>query len=227
MVDFHTHILPGLDDGSRHLADSLEMLRMEQRQGVRTVVLTPHYYSTQQSPSQFLGRRQRVWERLSGGLEDGMPRLLLGAEVQYFDGMDHLRELPSLCIQGTNLLLLEMPFDRWDQRVIQTVQEIQRAGEIQLVLAHVERYLSFYRNPQALEAFRRAGVLMQVNASFFDGWLRRRKALSMLQSGAFQLMGSDCHNLTSRRPNWDLVPQEVQKTLGRVSRNLLRQHSIL
>lgn len=156
-----------------------------------------------------------------------MPRLLLGAEVQYFDGMDHLRELPSLCIQGTNLLLLEMPFDRWDQRVIQTVQEIQRAGEIQLVLAHVERYLSFYRNPQALEAFRRAGVLMQVNASFFDGWLRRRKALSMLQSGAFQLMGSDCHNLTSRRPNWDLVPQEVQKTLGRVSRNLLRQHSIL
>lgn len=223
MVDFHTHILPGLDDGSKNLDQSLQMLRMEQEQGVHTVILTPHYYSTQQSPEQFLSRRQRAWERLSGELEEGMPRLLMGAEVQYFDNMENLQNLSWLCIQGTRLLLLEMPFDRWDQRVVRSVQQIQWAGEIQVVLAHMERYLSFGQNPQALEELRRCGVLTQVNASFFDGWLRQKKALFMLRKGQFQLIGSDCHNLTSRKPNWDLVPEDVKKSVGQFSRKLLRQ----
>lgn len=226
MVDFHTHILPGLDDGSKHLTHSLQMLRMEREQGIDTVVLTPHFYSTQQSPEKFLSRRQGAWERLAGELEEGMPRLLLGAEVQYFDNMENLPCLSTLCIQGTRLLLLEMPFDHWDQRVVRTVQEIQGAGEIQVVLAHVERYLSFHRNPRALEELRRTGVLMQVNASFFDGWLHRKKALSMLRKGEFQLIGSDCHDPVTRKPNWELVPENVKGTVSRISHRLLQQHHL-
>lgn len=225
MIDFHTHILPGLDDGSRNLTNSLQMLRMEQQQGIDVVVLTPHFYSTQRSPEEFLSRRQRAWETLKDGWEDGMPRLMLGAEVLYFDNMDNLQSLPSLCIQGTRLLMLEMPFDHWDQRVVQTVQEIQSAGEIQVVLAHVERYLSF-RNDRSVELLRRSGVLMQVNTSFFQGWLRQKKALSMLRKGEFQLIGSDCHNLTNRAPNWESVPEEAIRTADRISRDLLQQFNL-
>lgn len=226
MIDFHTHILPGVDDGSRHLADSLELLRLERQQGIDAVVLTPHFYSSQQSPEKFLERRQRSWERLLDAWEEGMPQLLLGAEVQYFDSMENLPNLSSLCIQGTSLLLLEMPFAPWDQRVIRAVQEIQEFGEIQLILAHIERYLSFGENHRLLEPLRRSGVLMQVNASFFDGWLRRRKALSMLRKGEFQLLGSDCHNLDARKPNWGLVPEDVKQSVNRYSRKLLQQYQL-
>ena len=47
MIDFHTHILPGVDDGSKNLDESLQLLQMEQQQGIDIVVLTPHYYSSQ------------------------------------------------------------------------------------------------------------------------------------------------------------------------------------
>lgn len=226
MVDFHTHILPNLDDGSKSVGESLEMLRSERSQGIDTVVLTPHYYSGQNSPEEFLLRRQRSWEQLSGSLEEGMPRLLLGAEVQYFENMENLESLPSLCIRGTKLLLLEMPFCHWEDRVIHTVLELNGSDGLQIVLAHIERYLSFPRNCQALELLRRSGILMQVNASFFDGWFRRRKALAMLERGDFHLIGSDCHNTSSRKPNWNLVPEEVVKTVDQFSKALLGQSAI-
>ena len=226
MIDFHTHILPGVDDGSRHLTDSLEMLRMEQRQGVDLVALTPHFYSSQQSPEKFLERRERAWQRLLDAWEEGMPQLLLGAEVQYFDSIENLSSLSSLCIQGTSLLLLEMPFAPWEQRVIRAVQEIQEFGEIQVVLAHIDRYLSCGDNHRLLESLRRSGVLMQVNASFFEGWFHRRKALSMFRKGEFQLLGSDCHNLDARKPNWASVPEDVKQSVSRNSRKLLKQYQL-
>ena len=64
MVDFHTHILPGIDDGSRQTEESLELLRLERASGVDTVVLTPHFYASQNSPEGFLERRARAWDRL-------------------------------------------------------------------------------------------------------------------------------------------------------------------
>lgn len=226
MVDFHTHILPGIDDGSKDLQESLEMLRLEQKMGVEALVLTPHYYSGQNSPEKFLLRRDRAWKTLSGALEEGMPRLLLGAEVQYFDGMENLESLPLLCIQGTKLLLLEMPFCSWDARMLRTVQEINGMNGIQVILVHIDRYLSFPQNPGALALLRRSGILMQVNTSFFEGWFQRRKAMSMLKKGEFQLIGSDCHNLSSRRPNWELVPKEAMQSADQFSRRLLRQSGI-
>lgn len=226
MVDFHTHILPNLDDGSKSVRESLELLRLERSQGIDTVVLTPHYYSSQFCPEEFLSRRQSAWEQLSGSLEEGTPRLLLGAEVQYFESIDNLESLHSLCIQGTKLLLLEMPFCHWDERVVRRVQELNGSNGLQIVLAHIERYLPFSQNDRALELLRRSGILMQVNASFFDGWFHRRKALSMLKRGEFHLIGSDCHNMVSRPPNWAPVPEHVMNNVDQFSKALLRRSTI-
>lgn len=223
MVDFHTHILPNLDDGSKSLEESLEMLRLERAQGIDTVVLSPHYYSSQYCPEEFLQRRQRSWERLVQAVEPGMPRLLPGAEVQFFESIANFAMLPEFCIRGTNLLLLEMPFCHWDDRVVGTVLELNGSNGIQLVLAHIERYLSFGQNAKTLSLLRRAGILMQVNSSFFAGWLRRQKALGMFRRGEFQLIGSDCHNNSTRRPDWQAVPQEVLAQVSRYSSTLLEQ----
>ena len=224
MIDFHTHILPGVDDGSKNLGESLQLLQMEQQQGIDIVVLTPHYYSSQNSPEVFFRRRYQSWRLLRGAWKPGMPRLLLGAEVEFFEGITALANLQDFCIQRTSLLLLEMPFCSWSERIIRIVEELNGTGGIQIVLAHVERYLSFQGNAQALKRLRQGGILMQVNASFFEGWLSRRKALSMLDKGMVQFLGSDCHNLSSRKPNWELVPKAVMQSMEASSKYLLRQY---
>ena len=68
---------------------------------------------------------------------------MVGAEVHYFDGMSHTEELPLLTLESTNILLLEMPFGPWSQRMVEEVLEIQTRRNLQVLLAHVERYQSF------------------------------------------------------------------------------------
>ena len=215
-----------MDDGSKTVRESIQLLRMERQQGLNLVVLTPHYYSSQNSPEAFLRRRQRSWQALSGALEEGTPKLLLGAEVQYFESIGNLDNIQDLCIGGTRLLLLEMPFRRWDERTIQTVLSLNGTNGIQIVLAQVERYLSYPGNPAALDLLRRNGILSQMNVSCFDGWFRRRKATAMVREGKVHMFGSDCHNLSGRKPNWDLVPEGLWQSMDSNSKALLRQYLI-
>ena len=69
LTDFHSHILPEVDDGSRSVRQSLEMLRLEGEQGIRRVVATPHFYARQDTPERFLRRRERAWNALRGEME--------------------------------------------------------------------------------------------------------------------------------------------------------------
>lgn len=222
MIDFHTHILPGIDDGSKDVRQSLEMLRMEQKMGIDTIFLTPHFYASQNSPEIFLDRREEAWQKLQTGMEEGLPQLFLGAEVQYFESIGYAQNLSSLCIQGTNLLLLEMPFNRWDERMVRTVLDLNGMDGVQIVLAHIDRYLKFVKE-DVWDLFQRSGILMQLNASAFSGLLHRRKAVSLMQNGTVQFLGSDCHNLDSRKPNWELVPERAWQIAEQNCDYLLRQ----
>lgn len=222
MIDFHTHILPGMDDGSQNVHQSLEMLRMEQKMEIDTVFLTPHFYASQNSPEVFLNRREEAWQRLQAEMEGSLPQLLLGAEVQYFESIGYAENLSALCIQGTNLLLLEMPFSRWDDRAVRTVLDLNGTDGMQIVLAHIDRYLKFVKE-DVWDLFQRSGILMQLNASAFSGWLHRRKAVSLMEKGTVQFIGSDCHNLDSRKPNWELVPEQAWQIAQQNCDYLLRQ----
>ena len=111
MIDFHSHILPGIDDGSQSVEMSLEMLGALKAQGAGVVCATSHFYATERSPERYLYRRQEAFEKLKPQLPEDAPEILLGAEVLYFPGISRMEALPSLCLEGTNLLLLEMPFE--------------------------------------------------------------------------------------------------------------------
>lgn len=200
IVDFHTHILPGMDDGSADPAESAAMLAEEARQGVDLVVLTPHFYATENSPRQFLARRSAAYQRLMQVVRPEFPQLRLGAEVQYFEGMSRAESLDALRVEGTPLLLLEMPFSRWPSRTVSEVLELNDQQGMQVVLAHVERYLSMQRE-EVWRTFAENGVLMQASASAFRSWGKRRKIRSMMRDGMIQFFGSDCHNMDDRPPN--------------------------
>lgn len=199
-IDFHTHILPGMDDGSSSIQESLAMLEEESRQGAEMVVLTPHFYAQQNDVIAFLHRRTAAWQQLCPHLTPNLPQLRLGAEVQYFEGICSVEEVARLRIQGTRLLLLEMPFSRWSERMLQDVVELNTLPEQQVVLAHVERYLDF-QSKGTLDALLEQDILVQCNASFFQNWKTKHKAMTMLRHGKIHLLGSDCHNMHTRVPN--------------------------
>lgn len=212
MIDFHSHILPGIDDGSADIDESLALLEMLSRQGVDTVVATPHFYANHTSVEAFLSRRQDAYNRLKTVLTDGAPKIMLGAEVRYYEGISRMRDLRSLCIEGTRLLLLEMPMGHWTEYVIRELIDLSCSG-VTLILAHVERYYA----AQSRSAWNRlldSDILLQVNASLFLRFGTRRKAVRMLAKGEIQLIGSDCHNLTDRKPRMDEAAAYIEKRLG-------------
>lgn len=208
MIDFHTHILPCIDDGSQSITESVSMLREEKRMGIEAVVATPHFYANEHSPSSFLKKREQVWNQLKPYLWAELPRVYLGAEVQYFEGICAVEDIGLLRIQGTDMLLVEMPFTRWSDRMIEDILELNERDNVQIVLAHIERYMAMQQD-DIWQGLRDRGILMQCNVSFFDGWKTKYRAMSMLKNGQIHFLGSDCHNMRSRRPNWDILSDKA------------------
>lgn len=215
MLDLHTHILPGMDDGSASAEESLQMLRLEAEQGVDEIVLTPHFYPSRETPEQFLLRRQQACERLRSAVrgQENLPKLYLGAEVAYYDGISRSEAADGLCIGQSGAMLLEMPFCEWTRRMLDDVYELLTQRGIQPVLAHVERYLAF--QPRSIvDELIDHGVWLQMNASCFTRWQTSRRALGMLDRGEIHFLGSDCHNMSSRKPNMGEAAEKIQKKLG-------------
>ncbi len=213
MIDFHSHILPQIDDGSSGVKESLEMLEELSLQGVDTIVATSHFYATQRSPQEFLARRERAFEQLKARLPENAPRILLGAEVLYFPGMSRMDELSTLCIEGTNILLLEMPFRPWSEHMIREVHDLARSGRYTLMMAHIERY--YDDQPVSVwDDLLGEGVLMQSNADCFLPFFAGRKALRLLREDRIHLLGTDCHNMTSRPPQMDEALWVIRRRLG-------------
>lgn len=199
MIDFHSHILPGVDDGSASVEESLKMLSMLAEQGVDTVVATPHFYPGRMTAEDFLRNRDAAYKKLCESDLTGLPRVILGAEVKYYDSIRRMQELELLCAGDSGVLLLEMPFEKWSEMTLKEVATLSRSGRVTVVLAHIERYLPFQPH-SAWERLFESGVLTQVNASFFTRRFTRRKALNMLGTGMINVIGSDCHNTTTRQP---------------------------
>lgn len=223
MIDIHTHILPGMDDGSGSLEESLAMAKESARQGVRLLAATPHFYATQEDPERFLQRREKSLALLESAWQDSFPTLLVGAEVRYFDGISRVEKIAHLTLDHTRILLLEMPFTSWSRRMVEEVVELQRSRGLQVLLAHVERYLKD-QNGQVWETFRQNGVWMQCNANFFLRWQTKRKAQALFKKGEIQMLGSDTHNMTTRPPNLAMARDALVKSLGQaVWRSFERQ----
>lgn len=224
-IDFHTHILPGMDDGSRSVEESLEMLDASAQQGVGCVVLTPHFYADSDKPDRFLNRRAKSLGALRKQAGADSPLLIPGAEVQYFSGITVMDELPQLCIEGTGLLLLEMPFQKWPSRVIDDVLELNSRQGLQVMIAHLERYIG--AQPRGvLEVLLANHVLIQANAEFFVNRFSRRKALSMLKQGCIHLLGSDCHDMQSRPPMLGACMEIIQMKLGVTAADDIQQRAM-
>jgi len=217
MLDFHTHILPNVDDASQSVEESVSMIREELRQGVDTIVLTPHFYAKKTTPRELLAKRDEAFEKLSQALstEQEKPKLLLGSEVHYYMGIGRSNSITSLQIANSGVLLLELPFENtWSDSLFRDVRELHTNLGLQVVIAHVERYVTRWNEKRIIDQLMKEGAWIQANAAFFINPSTQRRALRLLKQGRIQVIGSDCHGIEKRIPNMVLVEEILTEKLG-------------
>ncbi len=217
MIDYHSHFLPGIDDGSKSINESLYMLSAWINQGVDNIVATPHFYADRNTPEKFLEDRKRSYNSLkkaisgySPELQAKFPGVMLGAEVHYFDGISHYEGLRDLCFEGTNLMLLEMPFRDWSERLLDEVANLHYTTGIMPIAAHIERY----SDQRLFNDFMDLDIFFQSNAHFIYDKKSTRKACKLLKSGTITFIGSDAHNTDTRPVNMGLAEDAITKALG-------------
>ena len=224
VIDFHAHILPGIDDGAKDLETSIEMLDKMKKQGVDLVVATPHFYADRMTVDGFLKNREKAYEAVESRRRDGWPKVMKGAEVAFFPGISKAGRVRELAIEAESAepsakggsaaagsgdesppgrgaaLLLEMPFRDWDRSVEQETVSLARGGLL-VILAHIERFMS-PANEKAIERLlSEPNIKAQANVNSLADRRLGRKLVPLFADGKARFIGSDCHGVRHRPPN--------------------------
>ena len=216
IIDFHSHILPGIDDGSASVEESIAMLRMEAEQGIERVVATPHFYPRHNTPEHFLRKRAEaevvLREEMAG--YEGLPRFIVGAEIYFFPGISDSEALRELTIGENRCIILEMPYSVWTESMYREIEGIFIKQNITPIIAHIDRYLRPFHTRKLMERLGDLPVLIQANANFFLRKETKRTALRLLREDKIHLLGSDCHNTSTRVPNMGQALEIIGQHLG-------------
>jgi protein-tyrosine phosphatase len=234
MIDLHSHILPGIDDGSRSLDMSLDMARMAVDSGITTMACTPHIYPGlyMNDTAGIIAARDALQRELD---DQGIPlKLTTGADVHLVPGLlDGLRGgiVPSL--HGTRYLLLEPSHHVAPPRFQESVFQLVAAGYVP-VITHPERLTWVEDNYAVFGDLVRQGAWMQVTAGALTGVFGARAKYwgeRFLADGLTHIIASDCHSSGRRSPvAMEKAAEIAQRMLGKEEAALLmrgRQQKIL
>ena len=202
-VDAHSHILFGVDDGSKHRKDSLEMLEYEESLGVTDVWCTPHIMEDVPNTTEKLRERFAQLE----SLYTGRIRLHLAAEYMMDNLFEERLRSRNLLLHGERRLLVETTLNNPPYNLNATISLIRMAG-LTPILAHPERYR--YLGREDYRALAGSGVMLQMNLASLTGYYgntAREKAEWLLDNGLYSMFGSDCHRLKA------IMDQDMRKVL--------------
>ena len=179
-------------------------------------MLPPHFYANHDTPERFLRRRAAAWEMLQTAMaqEAGLPEVIPGAEVYYFSGISDSDQLHRLTTGQKRYIMLEMPTVPWTQNMYQEMENIYTKHGITPIIAHIDRYISPLRHRQILGRLEELPVLVQANSDFFLRSMTAPLALRMLKEKRIHLLGSDCHNCNTRKPELGRAIEKIEKHLG-------------
>lgn len=199
MIDLHAHILPGLDDGSQSLRESLEMARMAAQSGVRAMVVTPHC-----TDSRARAVRASV-ARLRSALEDAQIPLKLYEGMEIFGTGETaylLQEERLLTLNRSRYPLIEFPFQSNGDIETEILNSVLEAG-YRPVVAHPERYRYVQREPALMNLWQKMGCLFQINRGSLlgrFGYEAQKLALALVDRGFATAVASDAHSSHARTP---------------------------
>lgn len=201
LVDMHCHVLPNVDDGPSSMDSAVAVLIEAYRQGIRTMIATPHYH-----PGRYQVRGEQVMEKLAQ-LQAEIERekigikLYPGQECYYFSGlMDALREKEALTLAGSEYVLVEFSPETQFSEIERAVREFEMS-EYRMIIAHFERYECLFNRQERLEELKEHGALLQLNFDVLlvkDSLFRHFPWRAYLKNGIIDFLGSDSHSLRVR-----------------------------
>lgn len=214
-VDFHSHILPKFDDGAEDENMAVKMIEMSKGHGVNEIVSTSHCYPrNSEDIERFLIKREKSYNLLVNTAKREnieLPKIYLGSEVHLTCDITKFNNISKLCIADTCYMLVEMPYSKWTESMVDVVYRLSLMG-IKPIIAHAERNKE--QNSELLSSLYNLDVLIQINAESFAD--RKYKAFidKMMKMKMVHLIGSDMHNLTVRKPNMNIAYKRVKKRYG-------------
>lgn len=202
-LDLHTHILPGIDDGSKDWEMTKELLRLSYEQGVRKIVATPHNYPGKKPQDngyilELVAQANEYAKQIDPEME-----ILSGNEIFFRDGIVRkIEHEHALTLNNSRYLLVEFhpttPYSKIDKGIRELVSE----GYIPII-AHVERVNELFSEGENIWEVIEAGAYIQTNTESLMGGMfnwQSSRIRKLISQGAIHFLASDCHNLNSRRP---------------------------
>ena len=225
MVDIHSHVLPGLDDGARTLDESLEMLRIAARSGTTDIVATPHINT------EFRNERAQIQEAYRRLCEEanGIIKIHLGCDfhLSYENLMQALAEPQNYTINGQQYLMVELPDLLAFPAIRDALRQLLSSGIIP-VITHPERNMSLQPKLEELESWVKQGALVQVTAQSLTGRFgpaAKRAADSLLSAKLVHFVASDAHDCFDRTPDLSAAFHYVHSRCSRQDAELLFTHN--
>ena len=217
MIDFHTHIIPNIDDGSKSVEETFNLIREAESVGFHKVISTSHYMEGYYEVD---NKERRVWinalnEKLK--LKEINVQLYLGNEIYITQNiMNLLEEDKASTINDTSYVLFEMPLNVKPLGLYDTLYEMM-GNKVVPILAHPERYSFIQKNPEMLYDLAEKGVLMQCNFGSFNGMYGTRAeviAKELLLNDMVQLLGTDVHRQNTIYPNIPKILADLRNLVG-------------
>ena len=211
-IDFHSHILPGIDDGAENLDISKGQLLQLKKQGVDKVFLTSHFDFRKGTKEGFIERRAKAYEALMSVYDaQTMPEVYLGAEIYMARGMDRY-DFDGLELEDTGTVLIEFPREPYGNWMIDLLETLIFERKMTIMIAHMNRVTDAYEKRECKNIFDYQDLIFQINTEAFRGIFAKDPFKDYSAAGHKFVLGTDTHDLKYRAPDYDKALKKLNSS---------------
>ncbi len=219
LLDIHAHILPAVDDGAKDLKTAVELLKLMQKQGITNVIATPHFYPHDDTIEAFKKRVYTAYNLLCQST-DKLPKIVLGCELFYFNGVSKSEFIKEFTLGSSNYLLLEPNPYILSKKFMDEILYLKNELDIIPIIAHIERYHTCSGYKAFLKFIKDNKILTQVNASSFFDKSYNRALKKLFNNGLVTFVATDTHS-KNRPPMLEDALLEIEKRFSKSEKDQL------
>ena len=221
MIDFHSHILPNLDDGSRSIEETFNLIKEAKKAGFEKIIFTPHYIEKYYETDV---KERTVWqEAISKNLKDSEIKTYLASEIYMSDNIIKLlEEGKASTINNSSYVLFELPMNEEPMNLYDAIYAMQQYKLVP-ILAHPERYSFVQKEPELIYELIQKGVLMQSNYGSINGLYGKKAKYivqRMLENNLVHFLGTDVHR---EKTLYEKVPEILEQIRNIIGEEKLKE----